>query len=42
MGGVEGVDGGLRLPFRHNVISVVPKEPSVVSIPYYKAKQAFQ
>jgi len=41
-GGVEGVDGGLSLPFRHNVTSVVPKGLSVVSKPDYKAKQAFQ
>jgi len=37
-GGVEGVDGGLRLPFRHNVTNTVPKEPSMVSKPYYKVK----
>jgi len=41
-GGVDRVDSGLRLLFRHNVTGVVPKEPSVVFKPYYKAKQAFQ
>jgi len=29
-----------RLPFRHNGTSCAPKEPSMISKPHYKAKQA--
>jgi len=36
-GGVEGVGGGLRLTFRHNGTSCVPKEPSMATKPHYKA-----
>jgi len=42
MGKVERVNDGLRLPFRHTVTTVATKEPSVVSKPCYKVKQAFQ
>jgi len=42
-GEVDGLGGGLRLPFSDTMGPVdVPKEPSVVSKPHYKAKQAFQ
>jgi len=41
-GVVEGVGGGLRLPFRNNGTSYMPKKMSMVSKPYYKAKQAIQ
>jgi len=36
----KGVGGGLRLTFRHNGTSCVPKELSMVYKPHYKAKQA--
>jgi len=39
-GGVKGVGGGLRLTFRHNGASCVPKELSMVPKPHYKSKQA--
>jgi len=38
--GMEGMGGGLRLPFRHNGIGCVLMEPSMVPKPHYKAKQA--
>jgi len=41
-GGVEGVGGVLRIPFRHNGTSCLPKEPSMVSKPHYKERQAIQ
>jgi len=42
-GGVDGwVGGGLRLISDTMGPFAVPKEPSMVSKPHYKAKQAFQ
>jgi len=40
-GWVDGVGGGLRLPSDTVGPVAVPKEPSMVSKPHYKAKQAF-
>jgi len=37
--GVEGVGGGLKLPFRHNGTGCVSKELSMVLKPRYKVKQ---
>jgi len=40
-GEVDEVGGGLRLAFRHNETSCVPKELSMATKPHYKAWQAF-
>jgi len=40
-GGVEGVGSGLRLTFRHNGTSCVPKEPSMDPKPTSPLEQTF-